>query len=296
MADTYETFPTLESFLAAPIEDVAQVAPNTIIYTVSGTRRSAALAGKPTQGDDYIYWLYKPMIACVHLIFEHGVEHILMPLLTPSQFRETTTNYREKLWEWLIKGLTGPASLQDYQTYNWHVRFLFADKLPQLQFMNNRLIEASPKQVNKYLWLYVVPEANILWQWMLETFLERNTPGTSQAAIQLLYGASIPPATLSIDFGKLIVSPDLLPPFLFEKLHCYWSQRPGYSLDEHQLRSILYDYAFLRPTWSQDKTGRAKQSAKYKEVWEQELTIGLGIKLGPHWYPRPFNPSFYEDK
>jgi len=37
----------------APVEEVAKIAPTTIIYSPSGTRRSAALAGVSTLGHDY---------------------------------------------------------------------------------------------------------------------------------------------------------------------------------------------------------------------------------------------------
>jgi hypothetical protein len=68
-------------------------------------------------------------------------------------------------------------------------------------------------------------------------------------------------------------------------LHCYWSQQPGYSLDQEQLRTILYDFAYVRPTWQVDKTGRAEQVLAQRKLWEQRRIIGLGKRVGPFWYP-----------
>jgi len=70
-------------------------------------------------------------------------------------------------------------------------------------------------------------------------------------------------------------------------LQCYWSQRPGFRLDERQLRRILYDYAYTRRTWREDKTGRAEKALAHRSVWERGPTIGLGVRLGPFWYPAP---------
>ena len=63
------------------------------------------------------------------------------------------------------------------------------------------------------------------------------------------------------------------------------TQKPGYSLDEAQLRRILYDYAYVRPTWKEDKRGRAQEALEHEDTWRQDLIIGLGRKLGPFWYP-----------
>src|SRR5690242_4037768 len=59
--------PTIEQFLAAPVEQVAEVAPATLIFAAGGTRRSAALSGLSPQSDDYAYWSRDRMIACVEL-------------------------------------------------------------------------------------------------------------------------------------------------------------------------------------------------------------------------------------
>ena len=282
--EAHQPFPSFKDYLAATRAEAARLAPVTMIYTVSGTRRSAALAGLDPQSDAAIQWLRLGMLSCVELIFAHGVQHILMPLLTPSQFKETTVNYHEKLWKWVEDGLIGKQAVTDFQARGWQVRFLFADQSPRLQRMNASLAQATPERQAPCLWLYVIPQPGQLWQWMLEIFQEK-APQNQAQAIHQLYGADIPPATLSLDFGKPIVSPDLLPPFLFGKLDCYWSQRPGYSLDETQLRAILYDHAIVRSTWQSDKTGRAEYADEYRRAWENGPILGLGTRLGPHWYP-----------
>ena len=77
-----------------------------------------------------------------------------------------------------------------------------------------------------------------------------------------------------------------LPPLLFEEIQCYWTQRPGYSLTEVELRTIFYDRAYLRATWRPDKTGRERDALRHRHAWgEHAPLIGLGRKLGPYWYP-----------
>jgi hypothetical protein len=274
----------LREFLDAPISDVVRVAPATMIYSVSGTRRRAALAGVPAQGYDYMEWSRQQMMACLDLIFHHGIKHILMPVITPSQFNEATPAYREHLWQWLDWGLAGPEALSDYKSRDWRVHLPFSKALPDLTAAGERL-EATRVQASPYnLWIFVAPRHNFLWECSLPK-LQAQKIETPAEIIRTLYGEDIPPATVYLDFGKPVVSPDLLPPYLIGVLHCYWSQQPGYSLDQEQLRTILYDFAYVRSTWQVDKTGRAEQVLAHRKVWEQRRIIGLGKRVGPFWYP-----------
>jgi hypothetical protein len=110
---------------------------------------------------------------------------------------------------------------------------------------------------------------------------------TRADAIRVLYGEDIPPATLYLAFGKPMISLALIPPLLVGQLQCYWCQQPGFTLTETQLRTILYDFAYLRPTWRAEKLERAKQALAHREAWEEAPILGLGMRLGPFWYPAP---------
>lgn len=279
--------PSLEDFLSSPIELVRPYAPPTMIYSVSGTRRKSALAGISAHGDDYTKWTGEQMIKSLSIVFNHGVRHILMPMLTPSQFNEQTPFYREFLWQWLDEGLRKPDTISSYQRLKIHAHIPFIEYLPSLQDAEATLSsQTNYGDAEHNLWIFIVPEHNVLWRWALEKLQKQNLSVTPDDAIRIIYGVDIPPATLYLDFGKPVVSPDLLPPFLVGKLECYWTQRPGYSLDEEQFRRILYDHAYVRKTWRKDKTGRAEQAIKYREAWEKGPTIGLGTRLGPFWYPQ----------
>ena len=40
-------------------------------------------------------------------------------------------------------------------------------------------------------------------------------------------------------------------------------------------------------TWRTDKSGRAEQVHNYQSAWDDPPVIGLGMRLGPFWYPVP---------
>ncbi len=278
--------PSLDEFLQSSLEDVRRVAPSTLIYAASGTRRAAALAGVETSGDKFAQWSKGELFRCIDLIFQHGVEHLFMPMLGPSQFQENTANYREHLWRWFIDGLAGPDAIAHYQRAGWRVRFAFGEFIPPLQEATELLLTKSPTDARHTLWCYAVPDFQRVWSWVIEAVQGAGAMNYADA-VQAIYGEQIPPAAIYLGTVKPLISAFQLPPLLVvDEVECYWSQRPGYSLDEKQLRSILYDYAFLRKTWLEDKTDRAEQALADQEIWRRGDVLGLGERLGPFWHPK----------
>jgi len=278
--------PTVEQFLAAPVEQVAEVAPATLIFAAGGTRRSAVLAGLSPQSDDYAYWSRDRMIACVELFFRLGVRHVFTTVIRPGQLAEVG-RYRDRLLDWVVEGLSGPEVLADYARLGWQVRLMGGESIPELRAAAEQLCAATPERSTHTLWLYAVPEPGAPWQWLLAA-AQRAQARTREEAIRALYGDDIPLATLYLGFGKLMLAPDIFPPLLAGEVQCYWPQRPGYSLDEPMLRRIFYDYAYSRPTWSADRGGRYDGLARQRAAWETDAVIGVGRRMGDFWYPAPF--------
>jgi hypothetical protein len=277
------TRPTLEQFLESPAGEVAKVTPETLIYTTGGTRRSAVLAGISPESDEYAHWTRERMIASFELFFRFGVRHVFNTLVRPNQFAEIG-RYRERLLDWIDWGVAGPEALADYARLGWRVRLLGTMNVPELQAVAERLHAATPEQSTATVWYHVISEPGEPWQWLLAA-AQQAQARTQAEAIRALYGEDVPLAKLYLSFGKPIFVADLLPPLLAGDVQSYWIQRPGYSIDEQLLRRILYDYAYLRPTWMQDKSARYADVEVHRSLWEQAPTLGLGRRAGPFWYP-----------
>lgn len=285
---TVDSRPSLKKFLAAPIEEMAGIAPATMIYATGGTRRAAALAGIPS-GDEYPRWSRPRMLKSLELVFRFGVCHLIAPVGRPKIFAERGL-YRERVLDWMKWGLAGPESLDFYRAANWRVRLVVAgDRIPELADIAATLDQATSAATGPNLWFLTTLDYDQLWPWIGRAFV--SGARTRAEVVRALFGDDIPPATMLLSFGKPLVALDHLPPLLFEEIQCYWTQRPGYSLTEIELRNILYDYTYLRSTWQQDKTGRAEEALVHRAAWEQGPTIGLGMHLGPFWYPAPINPQ-----
>ena len=275
---------TLADFLVAPRAQIANVAPISMVYAAAGTRRQAVLAGIAPDSDDYVAWSRQQMLAACQLLFDHGVQHIFTLAAGPGQFQEVGT-YRTRLLTWIAQGLTEAPTLDEFQRRGWRVRLFCGDDLPELQPAQARLRELEGEG-RPTIWFQVVPDSEAPWRWLLAA-VQRSHAGTRAATIRALYGEEIPPITLFLGFGKPVIAPELLPPLLAGTVQCYWTQRPGYSLTEHELRRLLYDYAYVRATWRADKEGRAAAAQAHAEAWLRGPTLGLGTRLGPFWYPLP---------
>jgi hypothetical protein len=274
--------PSLEQFLAAPVEEVRRVAPAMLMWVVEGTRRSAALAGDSA---DYPRWSLQRMCDCLEVFFHHGVRHVFNAMLTPSQFAEITPNYRERLFDWVALMVDDPEVLRRFQQYGIRVRLVGQQSLPQLRPIAQRLEAATP-QGEYTLWCSVVAESGQVWAEVMSA-ITASGARTREEAIQALYGEALPLATLLWAFGKPVFSTDQLPPLLLGKMDCYWSQQPGYRVSERDFRAVLYDAAYVRRTWREDKTGRPEEALSHRKAWEEGPILGLGVRLGPFWYPAP---------
>lgn len=276
--------PTLEEFLAAPLETVAAVAPRSMVYAPGGTRRSATFAGVEPWSEEYLHRGEDGVTACLDIIFQHGVQHVFMPAVMVGHANEVD-DIEQQLIKQMSAFIGDPYLLNLTNKYGWRLRIAPSAYSEVLRPLCEYLESNSPSSASRTWWLTITPSYDSWWSTLFK--LAESGKVTSRTdAIVALFGENIPPITLCLAFGKPMISPDLFPPLLMDNVHCYWSQQAGLTLTTQQLRKVLYDYAFLRQTWQKDKTARAKQASAYQEMWEREMILGLGQRLGPFWYPQ----------
>jgi hypothetical protein len=277
--------PTLAEFLAAPIEEVARVAPQTAVYAAGGTRRRAVLEGIEPWSDAFLHWARQRLLSRIDMLFRHGIRNLFITTFTPENFREVN-RYQAQMMQRLDWFVAGPETLADYKHFGWRVRLFGTEGVPELGPTADSLRRNTPATAPHTLYWMVVPDEESPWQQLLAA-AHRAKAQTRAEVMRALYGEEIPPITLYLAFGKPMVTFTLIPPLLMGQLQCYWSQQPGYTLTEAQLRTILYDYAYLRPTWQAEKLERARAALAHRQAWEEGPTLGLGMRLGSFWYPAP---------
>jgi hypothetical protein len=264
-----------------------------MIYAPGGTRRSAAFHGIKAWTQEYIEWAQAGTLSCLDLLFEHGVHHVFLPLFMSGHIREVQ-NVEAQLAKPASRFVAAHHILAAYQERGWRVRLVGGDFSDTLSETKNLLLAETAQTSEKTLWWTV--SRGIAEEWTaLAPALQTGCTDTHAAAIRAYYGLDVPLISLFLGFGKPFVSPELFPPLLQGEVQCYWSQQVGYSLTARQLRLIFYDYAFLRNTWQQDKLTRAAEAVEDRTLWESELILGLGRRMGPFWYPLFGNDSGIDD-
>jgi hypothetical protein len=281
--------PSLNEFLAASEEEVAKVAPITMVYGVGGTRRHAIFANIEPLSNNYMQWARSRTIDSAELIFRHGVRNLLMVAIVPGNLKEVNLQ-QDRITESARWVIAGTESLADYKRLGWRVRLIGTESMPELSKSQETLLAITPTQSKQTLYWCVVRNSEDPWQQVLAA-AQRSQARTRTEVMKELYGEEIPAATLYLAFGKPTLSTEIIPPLLVGQLQCYWTQQPGYTLTEIQLRTILYDYAYLRPTWQEEKVERARAALADRQAWEEGPILGLGMRLGPFWYPAPISSS-----
>ncbi|NTV64176.1 MAG: hypothetical protein HGA65_11650 [Oscillochloris sp.] len=275
--------PDLENFLHAPATDVAAIAPATVMFAAGGTRRDAVLNGHDVSHFNLPLadFSIRRMTETAGNFFKLGLRNVVSMAVRTTQLAETGP-YRDYIIEGTIKTL-GELALPYYRQLGCRVRLLCHDDIPEFAALADLLDTSTADAGPHTIWWIVARSNEQTWQRMIAA-----AQGASSFAevSQRYLGATIPPVSLFISFGKLFVSPELIPlPLFGEDVHCYFYQRPGYSLSEQEIRSIIYDYAYQRKTWVSDKSGRYAGLESQRHIWNNGPILGLGRRVGGFWYP-----------
>jgi hypothetical protein len=205
----FMTLPDAATVQSWPVEQVAELAPQTVIYAPGGTRRQAVLAGLRPDDDTYAAWSRQQMLTSLEQLFRFGVEHVVVNVLRPAQVAEVGP-YRERLFSWLHEGLGGPQALADYEARGWRARVMGASGVSQLEALKEHLLaQSNPATYRHTVWFYLCVTIDSVFVDIANAMHQANET-TQSAAISALYGEAIPPATLLLGFGKPLVAFDMI--------------------------------------------------------------------------------------
>ncbi len=229
------------------------------------------------------------------MVLAHGVQHVISPVLVHSHEHEATPGYTDQLLTWVHWAMVMDGAAEEYARRGWRVRLIGAESWPDLKEVDAYVRHVTAGNSGPTVWFSVVSQVEAHWELMLR-LARRYGASTREELVRLVYGEDVPPATLYIGTGKPQVAQSVVPPLLLGKLECYWSQHLGYDLDERRLRTILYDFAYVRCPMQMDKSGRAEQVLAYEDAWGEPPVMGMGMRLGPFWYPAPLEMPLPADE
>jgi hypothetical protein len=104
--------------------------------------------------------------------------------------------------------------------------------------------------------------------------------------IRKYYGEELPPVSMFIGFDKLSVFD--MPLLTTGEEDLYFSLSPSPYMTPHQLRAILYDHLYVRPSSEPDYTKLAKEELDWLRTYyrkNRDYAFGVGKLKFNLWIP-----------
>ncbi|MCA9979072.1 MAG: hypothetical protein KC413_25095 [Anaerolineales bacterium] len=292
---------TFQSLSTPEIARIVQAdGPKVCVFALNGTRRWFMLEhAKPNEdfATAYLNAITKRYIEIAQLLFEHGINTLLMPALSPYLMARGSS-YIELAATALSQLTKQPQFLDFYNSYKVRVRFYgdyeqcFADTpyayLPsQFDALTTQTVTNNQ---HRLLWGVCAHDATETTIALSIRFYEKHGRAPNkQELITMYYGESIPPVNIFISSAKLRAFD--MPLINSGREDLYYSVSPSPYFTISQLRDILYDHLFARHKEKVDySTLQTEKWAELRTFYQTNLsnTLGVGQKDDAGiWHPTP---------
>ncbi len=237
-------------------ELVDQAGAHVCILPLKGTRRwfkleypELSVQHSPTA---YLNAIAQRSIEIYQMIFEHGIQTLLSPALSPDlMFRGP--EYMQIAADAFSSLVSHPAFLEFYERHEVRVRFYgdyhrYLDDTPYAYLCDqfDQLTQQTLSHQRRKLFFGVFAHDPIptLIDLTLQYYQQNGHVPNKQQLITLYYGEPVEAASLFIGFGKLRAFD--MPLIATGREDLYFMISPSLYLTEFQFRDILYDHLFVR--------------------------------------------------
>jgi hypothetical protein len=270
------------------------------VFALNGTRRWFMLEHAKPNIDfaaAYLDAITKRYIEIAQLLFDHGINTLLMPALSPYLMARGS-DYVE-LAATALSQLTNQSQFLDfYNSYKVRVRFYgdyeqcFADTpygyLPaQFDGLTTQTLDNNQNHLFWGVCAHDATETTIALS--IRFYEEHGRSPTKQELITMYYGESVLPVNIFISSAKLRAFD--MPLISSGREDLYYSIAPSPYLTEAQLRDILYDHLFARRKEKVDYSAlKPDKWAELRTFYQTNMgkTLGVGQKDDAGiWHPLP---------
>lgn len=282
-----------EHFLQLPTAEVASLVqasgPKVCVFPVNGTRRWFLLEHADQIEDDffeaYMHMSIKNHVELCAMLFEHGIQIILAPVFGRELMRRGDEYTRRVGIDGLVRTATDRHYLEFYEQYDIRARFYgdYRDVLTgtPYEYALSAMYEVteSTKHNKTFRLLFGVfadEFAETISRLAVEHYLAQGSIPDKQTLIRKYYGEDLPPVSLFIGFDKFSVFD--MPLLATGAEDLYFSLSPSPYMTQHQLRSILYDHLYIRPTPEPDYTKlTAAQRGWLRDLYRKNKDYAFGV-------------------
>jgi hypothetical protein len=292
-----------EQFLQIPTEDVATLVrasgQKVCVFPVNGTRRWFMLehAGeiKDNFFEAYMDASIKNHVDLCAMLFEHGIDIILAPVFGRELMRRGDEYTQRVGIDGLVRTSTDDSYRQFFEQYDVRVRFYgdYQNVLtgtPYEYALSSMYDVTEATKDNKSFRLlfgvFADEFTETLSRLSVEHYLAQGSIPDKQTLIRKYYGEELPPVSLFIGFDKFSVFD--MPLLGTGEEDLYFSLSPSPYMTQHQLRSILYDHLYVRPTAEPDYTKLTEEELNWlRDYYRKNKDYAFGVgKLKFHlWIP-----------
>ena len=293
-----------EEFLGLPSQEIAArvraSGQKVCVFPVNGTRRWFLLehAGPVKENffEAYMNLAIQNHVELCAMLFEHGVDIILAPVFGRELMRRGDEYTQHVGIEGLVRTATDQQYREFFETYDVRVRFYgdYRDVLtgtPHEHALSSIYEATEATKDNKSFRLFFGVFADEVTETIsrlsVEHYLAQGSIPDKQTLIQKYYGEDLPPVSFFIGFDKFSVFDMPLLGTGAEDL--YFSLSPSPYMTQHQLRAILYDHLYIRPTPEPEYTQLTREELDWLREYyrkNKDYAFGVGkLKFGL-WIPQ----------
>jgi tuberculosinol/isotuberculosinol synthase len=301
--------PSLEEFLELPTEEVARIVraagSKVVVFPFNGTRRWFLLEhGRDTfknPAQAYVDLTAKAYIEVYKLLFDYGLDTVIAPVFG-GEILNRGDDYMEQIGKGMSLLAEHPAFLSFYNEYDVAVRF-YGDYRYQLAgtpyaFMSD-LFDQLTKQTEQnkrcrlFYGVFGTDATEAIAKYSIEFHKQNGRAPTRPELIEWYYADAVEKADIFIGFEKFNVFDYPLLGWGEESL--YFTVAPSLYMTGRQLRTILYDYLYLRPVQDPDYFTMSKDDFEaMHRCYEanRDVTFGVGEMRGGIWYATRIKDGF----
>ena len=284
---------SFENFLQLPTREVAALVGATgekvCVFPVNGTRRWFVLEhAEEIKGDffeAYIDASIRNHVELCAMLFEHGIETILAPVFGRELMRRGNEYTRRVGIDGLVRTATDKNYREFFEQYDVRVQFYgdYRDVLTgtpyeyALKSMYD-VIEATNHNTGVRLFFGVFADevTETVARLSVEHYVAQGSIPDKQTLIRKYYGEDMAPVSLFIGFDKFSVFD--MPLLATGEEDLYFSLSPSPYMTQPQLRAILYDHLFVRPTPEPDYTRLSKEELNWlREYYRRNRDYAFGV-------------------
>jgi hypothetical protein len=292
-----------EEFLQLPTLEVAALVrasgEKTCVFPVNGTRRWFLLEHGHEIKDDffdaYMDVSIRNHIELCAMLFEHGIDTILSPVFGRELMRRGNEYTRRVGIDGLVRTATDKNYREFFDRYDVRVRFYgdYRDVLTGTSYEYAlksiyEVTDATRQNIKARLFFGVFADevTDTIARLAVEHYVAHGSIPEKQILIRKYYGEEMSPVSLFIGFDKFSVFD--MPLLATGEEDLYFSVSPSPYMTQRQLRAILYDHLFVRPTPEPDYTKLKPQELDWLRNYyraHQDEAFGIGKLKFNLWIP-----------